>query len=124
VATAICIRCGFEKRRASSRCGHCGLNPRHDLHALAKSVILSVERFEDGTDRLRYASDLDKLGESLRSGGAVGYDSKEVERLAGSAKEGQTLAWWVGLKAFSMVMLWLAPLWLIVAVAVWLWLHR
>lgn len=106
------------------RCRHCGLDPRPDPTNLARSIILSVDRFEDGSDRRRYATELDRIGETLRSGEQVEYDSQEVERLAHAVYQGKALPWWVGLKAFAMVMLWLSPLWLIIALAIWLWIHR
>lgn len=124
MATAICVRCGSEKRRTLARCRHCGLDPRSNLVHHAHSVILSIDRFEDGTDRLKYAAELDRIAATLRSGEGVEYDPREVERLTESIKQGKRIPWWVGLKAFALVMLWLSPLWLIIALAIWLWLRR
>jgi hypothetical protein len=36
----------------------------------------------------------------------------------------RTLPWWVPLKALAMVALLLAPLWIIIALAVWLYFHH
>lgn len=124
MAKAVCVRCGLAKRRVLSTCRNCGFSPQIDSVALAKSIILSIERFEDGGDRQRYATELDGIGERLRAGGAVEYDPKEVDDLINDTAQAKRLPWWMGLKVFAMVMLSLWPGWLLLALAVWLWLHR
>jgi hypothetical protein len=124
VAAAVCIRCGAQKRRALSRCRGCGLDPRSDTDHVVRSIILSVERYEDGSDRRRYETELDSIGATIRAGGVVPYDQREIDELVRSLRMARTLPWWVPLKALAMVALLLAPLWIIIALAVWLYFHH
>lgn len=87
------------------------------------SQLLSVERFDDGDARKQYERELELFAPRVRAGEAVPFDDAEVERAIQHVELGSSLPWWAGIKAFAMVMLWLAPLWLLIGVALWLWRH-
>ena len=120
MASAICVRCGRPKRRATTKCGACGLDPRGDDHTLAQSVILSTDRYEDGTDRKHYAVELVSIASRIQKGEPFRFDEEEVRGQMEVIELGRSLPWWVGWRAFLLVMLWLAPLWFIIAVGLWL----
>lgn len=81
MAVAICLRCGASKKRPWTACGSCGLDPADDREVLVKSVYLSVERFEDGTERRRYRKELDEIASRIRAGEAPELDEAELKRL-------------------------------------------
>jgi hypothetical protein len=85
---------------------------------MARSHILSLERYPDATDRKRYSTELDLIGARLRDGQAFVFDEAEVSRLSRLIKQLQEMTWWDNLKVFARAMWWLAPLWLIIAIAV------
>ena len=124
MANAICIQCGSAKRCSTSVCGKCRLDPRSDVRTLAQSGILSVERFEDASDREHDSRELDDRAARIRAGDPSPFDEAEIQRQVELIELGRSLPWWVGAKAFGMVTLWLAPLWAVIALALWLWLHR
>ena len=49
---AICISCGFAKKRPFAKCGRCGYSPAGDRPAMAKSLMVSTDwRTDDGEPR-------------------------------------------------------------------------
>jgi len=124
VARAICLRCGAAKRQSTTACKSCGLDPRGDPRVVAQSHLLSIDRYEDGTDRKRYARELDDIADRIRAGEQVTFEESEIEREIEVIELGKRLTWRHGCRAFGLVMLWLAPLWLIIGVAIWLFLRR
>jgi methylphosphotriester-DNA--protein-cysteine methyltransferase len=76
---AVCIRCANRKAAGYRKCTRCGLDPRGE--DLVKSVYLSVDRFEDGTDRKRYAKELDPVAVDLERGQQPFYIEAELARL-------------------------------------------
>lgn len=121
---AICPRCGAAKRSPIVVCEACGLDPRIDDRTLAQCLLLSVERFDDGTDRKRYARELEGVAARIQAGEQIPFDESEIEREIETVAGGTALPWWIGLKALGMVVLWLAPAWLAIALALWLWFRR
>jgi hypothetical protein len=77
---AICMRCGSAKDVPFAYCQTCGFEPRDDAD-LAKSVYLSLGRFEDAEERSRYAAQLTDASATLRAGTAMQYVPAELERL-------------------------------------------
>lgn len=117
-AKAICVSCGAAKSGSAKPCDACGFDPGHDDIALAKSHILSVQRYADGTDRKRYADELEMLGARLRAGESLPFDAAEVARFAALIRRGRETSASDSFKMFARVMLKLAPLWLIVALGI------
>lgn len=117
-AKAICMSCGAAKAGSAKPCDACGFAPGHDDVALAKSHILSVERYRDGTDRKQYASELEVLGARIRAGESVSFDAAEVARFASLIRRGRETSAFDSFKMFARAMLSLAPLWIIVALGI------
>lgn len=120
---AICLRCGKVKSRATACCKACAFDPREDKVALAKSILLSIDRYEDGTDRKRYAKELGAIGERISAGEQVPFDPQEVQRQVEIVDLGRSISWKHGVKGLAIVLLWLWPLWLIISVGMWLFFH-
>ncbi len=80
---------------------------------MARSFLLSVERYEDGTDRKRYRSELDEIGRRIQRGEQVTLDDADIQREIEIVRLGLQANWKDGLKAFFGVMLWLWPLWVL-----------
>jgi hypothetical protein len=78
---ALCPRCGASKKRPWRKCASCGLDPKADEDALVESVYLSVERFDEGDDRKRYAKELDELAVRMRAGERPAFDARAIARL-------------------------------------------
>lgn len=81
MVNALCTRCGTPKKKPWKRCSSCGLDPTQDEDVLVKSVYLSVERFEDGDDRRRYAKELDDLAVRMRAGEKPDFEPAALEKL-------------------------------------------
>lgn len=124
MAHAICLRCGTAKRRWDHACKACGFRPAGDARASAESLVLSVERFEDGTDRARYMTELDEIGERLRAGERPRLDEAEVGRALEIVKLRHGLRARHGCKGLALVLLYLSPLLLIIGGAILLYLRR
>jgi len=86
MASSVCISCGVSKSRTWEKCSVCGFDPRGDEIAMAKSVYLSVGRYEEEVDRTRYANELDAIGQTIRDGVIIEYDQAELERLLAQKK--------------------------------------
>lgn len=100
MAKAICIACGHAKPRPWKACRKCGLDPSSDEMALAKSVYLSIGRFEDPAEQAKYEDELDQVGRDLSIGKVVHYDEKELARLVEQKKAVDSvppLAPWIAL---------------------------
>jgi len=110
VASAICIQCGASKGSPIAKCRACAFDPRDDEIALARSFLLSVERYDDGTDRRRYRGELDEVGRRIQAGDQVVFDDAEIQREIEIVRLGQRANWRDGLRAFFGVMVWLWPL--------------
>ena len=78
---SVCPRCGTSKKRPWKACSNSCLDPADDEEALVKSVYLSVERFEDGTERRRYRKELDEIARRMRAGESPEFDEAELKRL-------------------------------------------
>ena len=50
MAKSICFACGATKTSIAGACRRCGISPRGDAAALAKSLYLSIDRFDDPDD--------------------------------------------------------------------------
>jgi hypothetical protein len=85
---------------------------------MARSHILSLDRYPDGTDRKRYSRELDLIAARLRAGEPLALDDAEVDRVSRLVRQVQEETWWDNLKLFARAMWWLAPLWAIIALAV------
>lgn len=48
---------------------------------MAKSIIMSISRYDDGDERKRYAKELEDLSGALRRGEEPRYDEAELSRL-------------------------------------------
>ena len=70
---ALCTKCGAKKFGAFSPCKECGFVPT-SYEERAKSVMLS--------DHHHTRAELDEIGESIKAGTPVVYDSSEVARQA------------------------------------------
>jgi len=81
MVNALCTGCGTPKNKPWKRCRGCGLDPTQDEDVLVKSVYLSVERFQDGDDRRRYAKQLDELGVRMRAGEEPAFEPAALEKL-------------------------------------------
>ncbi len=77
MTVAVCIRCGARKHGAWTSCPACGFLPEDEVD-LAKSVQL--------TDHYLGQSDLDGIGERIKSGEPVGYDQAHLTSLIDSIK--------------------------------------
>jgi hypothetical protein len=66
---AVCIRCGARKHGALTPCGGCGFDPAENLDK-ARSMIL--------TDHFLAETDLDGIGERIRTGLPVNYPEEAV----------------------------------------------
>lgn len=124
MARAICLRCGVAKRRWNRRCAACGFDPDGDLRASAESLLLSVERFEDGTERAPYMVELDEIGGRIRAGQRSEPDETEVDRALAIIRRPQGLGWKHGCKGLALVLLYLSPLLIIIGGAIVLYLRR
>ena len=113
MARAVCIRCGASKRSPVSKCSSCTFDPRGDVEAMARSFLLSVERYEDGTERKRYRGELDEIGRRIQRGEDVVLDAVDLRREIRIVRLGQQANWKDALRAFFGVMLWLWPLWVL-----------
>ena len=78
---AICPACGQARAKPWLVCKGCGLDPSQDDELLIRSVYLSVDRFEDGSDRARYAKELEGIAKRLSECAEYSYDTDEIERL-------------------------------------------
>jgi hypothetical protein len=78
---------------------------------MARSFLLSVERYEDGTNRKRYRIELDEIGRRIQRGDQVALDEADIQREVEIVRLGKQANWRDGLRAFFGVMLWLWPLW-------------
>lgn len=78
---AICIRCGGFKSDPWERCRFCGLDPKRDVDTLAKSVYLSIRRFEDEEMNQKYRKRLQIISDIIRDGKDIYYDDTELRRL-------------------------------------------
>jgi len=87
---------------------------------LARSFVLSIERYEDGTDRKRYRTELDEVGGRIRRGDEIQFDEEELRHQREIVRLGKQANWRDGLRAFFGVMLWLWPLWLLGLVGLYL----
>jgi len=81
MATAVCIRCGFLKHRAFTRCRKCGYCPEGDRRAKAQSLLLSTEYHDAETDRRPTRQELALVAERIRSGVPVPWDEATIARL-------------------------------------------
>jgi hypothetical protein len=124
VAHAICLQCGAAKSRWDKACRSCGFRPGDDPRACAESLVLSVELFEDGTDRARRMSELDRIGERIRAGEQPRLDEADVGRALEIVKLRQGLRAMHGFKGIALVLLYLLPLLLIIVGAIALYLRR
>lgn len=77
------------------------------------SFLLSVWRYEDGTDRKRYRCELDEIGRRIQGGEQVVFDEADIRREIEIVRDGRRANGRDGLKAFIGVMLWLWPLWVL-----------
>ncbi len=81
MAESICIKCGSEKTAPWRKCRSCAFQPVEGSAELAKSVYLSLGRYEEGEERREYAIQLNALADTIRSGKALEYDETELLRL-------------------------------------------
>ena len=80
---------------------------------MARSFLLSIERYEDGSDREHYCRELSEIGERIQRGEQIQYDEMAVRREIRIIRLGQQATWRDALKMFFGSMLWLWPLWLL-----------
>lgn len=78
---AICISCGFYKIEPWHKCPSCGFDRSSNDLALAKSVYMSIGRYETQIDKDRYHLELEKMAQEIRKGTRIDYDKKELNRL-------------------------------------------
>lgn len=86
MANAICIRCGARKRSPFSKCIRCDFDPNGDLLSEVKSIILSVRRYDDGSNRKSYERELDRIGQMIAKGEQFEFNDDEVQRLLAIGK--------------------------------------
>ena len=119
---AICLSCGAPKKTSARKCAQCGLDPACSDVVLAKSHILSIWRYTDGSDRRRYGRELSEISDKIRAGIAPQFDSEEIEsttRLVRAVRSRRPAEDW---KLLFGVFWWLLPLLVIIAVALAMWL--
>lgn len=123
MATSICFRCGAAKCAWSMKCRECALDPRGDMEAMAKSYILSAERYDAGSDPSEQMGlpefdelGLDAIGSRIRAGEAFEFHQEQVGRVVEALRVVDQATGKDSLKAFWAVMRWLAPLWIVIAI--------
>jgi len=127
MARAICIHCGAEKRAWASRCPTCIFDPRDDKEAMAKSYILSMDRYDVGSDPSEWMGlpefdeqALDEIGSRIRMGNCYEFRQEDVRLVVEALVVVEEMTWKVSLKAFLAVIWWLAPLWIVIAIGAFL----
>lgn len=78
---AICIRCGSPKDTPWKQCRACGFDPTEDDVDLAKSVYLSLARFQSDEERRRYQVELEQVALAIQDGSTPEFDGNEIDRL-------------------------------------------
>jgi hypothetical protein len=83
MAEAICLQCGNKKSIPWKKCRQCRYDPRHDADpdALVKSVYLSVGRYDDQVEQVRYRSELDDISIKIERGEQLFFSEVELVRL-------------------------------------------
>jgi hypothetical protein len=77
---AICLQCGATKKEPYAQCDECGFQPTDD-ESLAKSVYLSLGRYDTPAEQSRYEYELKRLANELRSGREIEFDGEDLARL-------------------------------------------
>ena len=131
MADAICFKCGFTKRNWDAKCRKCGFSPINDTESMAKSYILSIDRYDEGNapeDRMKIRDfeedELDEIGEKIRRGEHYKFDPEEVRQVAQVFELAKQANWKDAVKMFLGLMWWLAPLWIIIAIGLILFFSR
>ena len=81
MAKSICFACGATKTSIAGACRRCGISPRGDAAALAKSLYLSIDRFDDPDEQSRYSHELDAIGDRIGRHEPVEFDESELRRM-------------------------------------------
>ena len=82
---AICIHCGAKKKEPWYKCRNCGYTPTGK--DLIKSVYCSTRRYQDHDAQKEYELELERISAERRTGKAIGYDDRELDRLERQQKD-------------------------------------
>ncbi|MFM8572754.1 MAG: hypothetical protein ACKOAU_14265 [Pirellula sp.] len=77
---AVCLKCGKSKDAPYKRCSECGFKPADD-DSMAKSVYLSLGRFDTRAEQSTYEYELRELATEIRSGHETAFDQVDMDRL-------------------------------------------
>jgi hypothetical protein len=81
MGTAVCIHCGALKGSPFDDCPHCHFNPQGCHRAMAQSLILSSEYYDDDEDRRPSKEELTNASLTIKAGGMIDWDERELARL-------------------------------------------
>jgi hypothetical protein len=76
------MACGSPKRFITNPCPTCGFSPLGDPAAVAKSVYLSVNRFDDFDEQTRWSGELEAIGQQIGRHQSFEFDPAELARMS------------------------------------------
>ena len=78
---AICIDCGQAKKTPLAKCSSCGLDPKGDDIASAKSIRLSTKYWMEDEERNPSKEELEEISKMLKADDVYEYKEEEIEAL-------------------------------------------
>jgi hypothetical protein len=121
VLKAICIKCGESKRHPLAVCKRCRFDPNSDRETQAKSIILSVVRFEDPEKWKPYSIKLEAIGKSIRSGQMPTFHDHDIKAVSFILEQIEKPIPW---NAIIKLFLYFWPLWLIILLGTAMFVYR
>lgn len=77
---AVCIRCGYLKKKTFSPCKRCDLDPKVNDLVMAKSIRLST-RYQSPDGEFLTVSTLEQISKQIESGDSFIFPQNELEML-------------------------------------------